>query len=125
MRESGGVQARYRVRFQAGKAPIFGGKEGWRKGKEWGKEGEKEGAKGKNGGKERGGKNGGKEQGKEGAKKGERKANVLVPSHLGTQLTRQPPQSSSKGSFFVRVRFGGVPSTVEEVVRVRFCCLLS
>ena len=39
----------------------------------------------------------------------------------GTQLTRQLPQSSSKRSFLVRVRFGGVPSTVEEVVRVRFC----
>ena len=39
--------------------------------------------------------------------------------------TKQPPQSSSKGNLFVRVRFGGVPSTVEEVVRVRFCCLLS
>ena len=40
-------------------------------------------------------------------------------------LTKQPPQSSSKGSVFVRIRFGGVPSAVEEVVRVRFCCLLS
>ena len=37
----------------------------------------------------------------------------------------KPPQSSSKGNFFVRVRFGEVSSTVEEVVRVRFCCLLS
>ena len=37
-------------------------------------------------------------------------------TELGTQLRRQPPQSSSKGNFFVRVRFGGVPSTVEEVV---------
>ena len=37
------------------------------------------------------------------------------------ELTKQLPQSSSKGNFFVRVRFGGVPSTVEEVVRVRFC----
>ena len=32
--------------------------------------------------------------------------------------------SSSKGKAVVRVRFGGVPSTVEEVVRVQFCCLL-
>ena len=40
----------------------------------------------------------------------------FVDSHLGTQLTRQPPRSSSKGNLFVRVRFGGVPSTVEEVV---------
>ena len=40
---------------------------------------------------------------------------------MGTQLTRQPSQSSSQGNFFVRVRFGGVPSTVEKVVRVRFC----
>ena len=28
----------------------------------------------------------------------------------------------SKGNVFVRVRFGGVPGTVGEVVRVRFCC---
>ena len=41
---------------------------------------------------------------------------------LRTQPTKQPPQSSSKGNLFVRVRFGGVPSTVEEVVRVRLCC---
>ena len=32
---------------------------------------------------------------------------------------------SSKGPLLVRVRFGEVPSTVEEVIRVRFCCLLS
>ena len=39
---------------------------------------------------------------------------------------KQPPQSSSKaGNFFVQVRFGGVSSTVEEVVRVRFRCLPS
>ena len=51
--------------------------------------------------------------------------NFSVDFQLGAQLSRQPPQSSSKGNLFVRVRFGGVPSTVEEVVRVRFCCLLS
>ena len=45
-----------------------------------------------------------------------------VDSRLRAQLTKQPPQSSSKGNFFVRVRFGRVPSTVEEVLRVRFCC---
>ena len=54
-----------------------------------------------------------------------RKSHFSVDSKLRTQLTKQPPQSSSKGNFFVRVWFGGVPSTVEEVVRVRFCCLLS
>ena len=53
------------------------------------------------------------------------KSQYSVDSQLRTQLTMQPPQSSSKGNFIVRVRFGGVPSTVEEVVRVRFCCLLS
>ena len=37
---------------------------------------------------------------------------------------KQVHQSSSKGNFFVRVRLRRVPSTVEEVVRVRFCCLL-
>ena len=47
------------------------------------------------------------------------------PLHLGTQLTRQPPPSSCKGNLFVRVRFGGVLNTVEEVVQVRICCLLS
>ena len=35
------------------------------------------------------------------------------------------PQSSSKGNLFVRVRFGEAPSTVEDVDRVRCCCLLS
>ena len=51
---------------------------------------------------------------------------ISVDSQLEsfTQLRRQPAQSSSKFNLFVRVRFGGVPSTVEEVVRVRFCCLL-
>ena len=44
---------------------------------------------------------------------------------LRAQLTKQVPQRSSKESFFVRVRFPGVPGTVEEGVRVRFCCLLS
>ena len=53
------------------------------------------------------------------------KPQLSVDSQLRTQLTKQPPQSSSKENFFVRVRFGGVPSTVEEVVRVRLCCLLS
>ena len=52
------------------------------------------------------------------------KSQFSVGSQLRTQLRKQPPQSSSKGNFFVRVRFQGVPSTVEEVVRVRFCCLL-
>ena len=49
-----------------------------------------------------------------------------MDSLLRTQLTKQPPQSYCKGTFFVRVRFGGFPGmvTVEEVVRVRFCCLL-
>ena len=42
-----------------------------------------------------------------------------------TQLTKRPPRSSSRENFFVRVLFGGVPSTAEEVVRVRLCCLLS
>ena len=41
------------------------------------------------------------------------------------QLTMQLPKSSSKGNLFVRVRLGGVPSTVEEVVRVWLLCLLS
>ena len=36
-----------------------------------------------------------------------------MDSQLRAQLRKQPPQSSSKGNFFVRVRFGGVPSTVE------------
>ena len=41
----------------------------------------------------------------------------LVDSHMGTQLIRQLPQSlSSMGNLFVQVRFGGVPTTVEEVV---------
>ena len=53
------------------------------------------------------------------------KCQFSVGSQLGTQLRSKPPQSSSEGTFFVRIRFGGVPSTVEEVVRVRFCCLLS
>ena len=53
------------------------------------------------------------------------KSQFSVDSQLRTQLTKQPPQSSSKGNFFVRVLFGGLPSTVEEVVRVRFCCLPS
>ena len=48
-----------------------------------------------------------------------------MDSNLGTQLTRQLPQSFSKGDFFIRVRFGGVLSTVEEAVRVRFCPFLS
>ena len=48
----------------------------------------------------------------------------LVDSHLRTQQSK-PPRRSSKGNFFVRVRFGGVPSPVEVVVQVRFCCLLS
>ena len=52
------------------------------------------------------------------------KCRCPVDSHLRTQLTKQLSQSSSKGNFFVRVRFRGVPSTVEEV-RVLFCCLLS
>ena len=38
-----------------------------------------------------------------------------VDSHLGTRLTRQPPQSSSKGNLCVRVQLGKVPSTVEKV----------
>ena len=38
---------------------------------------------------------------------------------------KQPPQGSSKGDFSVRVRFRGVLSTVEEVLRVRFCRSLS
>ena len=44
-----------------------------------------------------------------------------VDSQLRTQLTKQPPRSSSKGNFFC-------PSTVRsssEVVQVRFCCLFS
>ena len=41
------------------------------------------------------------------------------------RLTRQPPQRSSRGNLFVRVRLGGVLSAVEEVVRVRFCRLLT
>ena len=49
----------------------------------------------------------------------------FVDSQLRTQRRKQPHQSSSKGNFFARVRFGGVLSTVEEVVRVPFCCLLS
>ena len=53
------------------------------------------------------------------------KSQISMDSQLRTQRRKQPPQSFSKGNFFVRVRFGGVPSTVEEVVRVRFCCLLS
>ena len=44
---------------------------------------------------------------------------VLVDSDLGTQPIRRPPQSSFDGNLFIRIRFGGVPSTVEEVVRVR------
>ena len=52
------------------------------------------------------------------------KVSIFSGLPLGTQLTRQPPQSSSKGNLFVRVRLGGVPSTVEKVIRVRFCCLL-
>ena len=46
-------------------------------------------------------------------------ADVWWIQKLGTQLTRQPPQGSSKGDLFVRVRFGGLLSTVEKVVRVR------
>ena len=43
-----------------------------------------------------------------------------------TKLARPLPQSLSQTQcLFVRVRFGGVLSTVEEVVRVRFCRLLS
>ena len=53
------------------------------------------------------------------------KPQFWVDSQLRTQLTKQPPQSSIKGNFYVRVRFRGVSSTVEEVVRVRFRCLLS
>ena len=34
-------------------------------------------------------------------------------------------EGSSKGNLFVRVRLGGVPSMVEELVWVRLCCLLS
>ena len=52
------------------------------------------------------------------------KCHFSVASHLGTQLARQPPQSSSKGNLFVWVRFGGFPNTVEEVVWVQFCCSL-
>ena len=48
-----------------------------------------------------------------------------TPISVHPKLTKPLPQSSSKGIFFVRVRFGGVPSTVEEVVWVRFCCLPS
>ena len=48
----------------------------------------------------------------------------LVDSQLRTQLRKQPPQSSSQGNCFIRVRFGGVPSTV-EVIRLWFCCLLA
>ena len=36
---------------------------------------------------------------------------------MGTQPTRQPPPGSSERNLFVRVRFGGVPSTVKKVVR--------
>ena len=43
---------------------------------------------------------------------------VESPTYKATASKR-----SSKGNFFVRVRFEGVPSTVEEVVRVRFCSL--
>ena len=41
------------------------------------------------------------------------------PLGLRAQLTKQPPQSSSKGIFFVRVWFEELPSTVAvaEVVR--------
>ena len=39
---------------------------------------------------------------------------------FGNQLTRKLLQGSSNGNLFVRVRFGGFPSTFEEVVRVRF-----
>ena len=53
------------------------------------------------------------------------KSQFSVDSQLRTQLTKQPPQSSYKGNFFVRIRFGGVPSTVEKAVRVRFCCSLT
>ena len=70
--KSDGVRVRFRVRFQAGKLPIFGGFPG---------------------------------------ENPTKKANGL--------------KGSSKGNFFVQVRFGEVSSTVEEVVRVRFCCLLS
>ena len=48
---------------------------------------------------------------------------ISVDSNLGTQLTRQPHQSSSKGNLFVRVLFRRVPSTVEKVFRVRLCYL--
>ena len=54
-----------------------------------------------------------------------RKCRFSVDFELATQLTRQPPQSPSKRNLVVRARFGGAPSTVEEVVRVWFCCLLS
>ena len=53
------------------------------------------------------------------------KSQFSVDFQLRTLQTKQPPQSSSKRNFFVRVRFGGVPSTVEKVVRVLFCCLFS
>ena len=43
---------------------------------------------------------------------------------MGTQLTRQPLSSSSEGNLFFRVRFRGVPSTVEQIIRVRVCCSL-
>ena len=55
------------------------------------------------------------------------KSQFAVDSQLRTQLAKQLRWSSSKiqgGNFFVQVRFRGVPGTVEEVVRVRCCCLL-
>ena len=48
-----------------------------------------------------------------------------IPSWEPNAETRQLPQSSSKGSLFVRARLGGAPSTVEEVVRVWYRCLLT
>ena len=53
------------------------------------------------------------------------KCQFAVDSHLGTRLTRQAPQSSSKGNLFVQVPFGVVLITAEAIVQVQFSCLLS
>ena len=43
-----------------------------------------------------------------------------MDSQLRTQPTKQPPQSFAKGNSIVRSRFGGVPSTVEEVFFTKY-----
>ena len=45
--------------------------------------------------------------------------------HLCERLFHRALSEYTTTHPFVRVRFVGVPSTVEDVVRVRFCCLLS